>query len=91
VVHGVEAAVSERHWTNLVGNALIHAPRALAALWLISVAAAVSISDDGAGISTKLPIQAHRAIPNGAVPKKEGHGLGLSIIQEIMTAHEGYT
>jgi signal transduction histidine kinase len=48
----------------------------------------VSISDDGGGISPTFQLKLIEPFQTGATAK-EGHGLGLSIIQEIMTAHAG--
>jgi signal transduction histidine kinase len=86
VVLGVEAAVRSA-LANLVGNALIHArgaERIVANLGRGSV----SISDDGAGFSPAPQLNAIEPFQAGATAKV-GHGLGLSIIQEIMTAHAG--
>jgi signal transduction histidine kinase len=86
VVHGVEAAVRSA-LANLVGNALVHAHGAGRVVASLS-RGNVSISDDGAGISTcsegKLiePFQTSDTA-------REGAGLGLSIVQEIMAAHGG--
>jgi signal transduction histidine kinase len=84
VVHGVEAAVRSA-LANLVGNALVHAQGAgrVAANLNRGI---VSICDDGAGISPSSeriePFQTGNF-------SKEGYGLGLSIVQEIMAAHGG--
>src|ERR1700756_4543054 len=85
VVLGVEAAVRSA-LANLVGNALIHA-RGAARIVANLGRGSVSISDDGAGFA---PPQLNVTEPfqTGAT-KKVGHGLGLSIVQEIMTAHAG--
>jgi signal transduction histidine kinase len=86
VVLGVEAAVRSA-LANLVGNALIHgrgASRIVAHLGRGSV----SIRDDGAGISPTSQLKHIEPFQSGATAK-QGHGLGLSIIQEIMTAHAG--
>jgi signal transduction histidine kinase len=86
VVHGVEAAVRSA-LANLVGNALIHARGASRIVANLS-RGGVSISDDGAGISPRSQCKVIEPFQTGGA-EKEGHGLGLSIIQEIMTAHEG--
>jgi signal transduction histidine kinase len=86
VVQGVEAAVRSA-LANLVGNALIHAGGAKRITATLG-RGSVSISDDGAGISPGderkfiEPFQTGNAAEDGA-------GLGLSIVQEIMTAHGG--
>jgi signal transduction histidine kinase len=86
VVLGVEAAVRSA-LANLVGNALIHA-RGAARIVANLGRGSVSISDDGAGISPTSQLNLIEPFQTAATAK-EGHGLGLSIIQEIMTAHAG--
>jgi signal transduction histidine kinase len=86
VVHGVEAAVRSA-LANLVGNALIHAHGAGRIVANLS-RGSVSISDDGAGILPSSQFKLIEPFQTGGTAT-EGHGLGLSIIQEIMTAHEG--
>jgi signal transduction histidine kinase len=89
VVHGVEAAVRSA-LANLVGNALVHAHGAGRVVANLN-RGSVSICDDGAGISpSSEPIEPFQT---GDFSKgdfsKEGYGLGLSIVQEIMAAHGG--
>lgn len=86
VVLGVEAAVRSA-LANLVGNALIHA-RGAARIVANLGRGSVSISDDGAGFSPAPQLNVIEPFQTGATAKV-GHGLGLSIIQEIMTAHAG--
>jgi signal transduction histidine kinase len=86
VVLGVEAAVRSA-LANLVGNALIHA-RGTARIVANLGRGSVSISDDGPGIFPISELKLIEPFQTGATAK-EGHGLGLSIIQEIMTAHAG--
>ena len=86
VVLGVEAAVRSA-LANLVSNALIHA-RSAGRIVADLGRGSVSISDDGAGISSTSHLDFIEPFQTGATAK-EGHGLGLSIIQEIMTAHGG--
>jgi signal transduction histidine kinase len=86
VVVGVEAAIRGA-LANLVGNALIHA-RGAARIVANLGRGSVSISDDGAGLSQTSQPNLFEPLQTGATAK-EGHGLGLSIIQEIMTAHAG--
>jgi signal transduction histidine kinase len=86
VVHGVEAAVRSA-LASLIGNALIHARGASRIVANLS-RGSVSISDNGAGVSPSSQFKIIEPFQTGGTEKK-GHGLGLSIIQEIMTAHEG--
>jgi signal transduction histidine kinase len=84
VVHGVEAAVRSA-LANLVGNALVHAHGAGRVVANLD-RGSVSICDDGTGISSS----SERIEPfQSGNSSKEGYGLGLSIVQEIMAAHGG--
>ena len=69
------------------GAPLIHA-RGAARIVANLGRGSVSISDDGAGFSPAPQLNAIEPFQTGATAKV-GHGLGLSIIQEIMTAHAG--
>jgi signal transduction histidine kinase len=86
VVHGVEAAVRSA-LANLVANALVHARGAGRIVAELSCGS-VSISDDGAGISPNPECKLIEPFQTGDTAK-EGAGLGLSIVQEIMAAHGG--
>jgi signal transduction histidine kinase len=86
LVQGVEAAVRSA-LANLVGNALIHARGARRITATLS-RASVSISDDGAGLAPAAEGKLIEPFQTGN-PAKEGAGLGLSIVQEIMAAHGG--
>jgi signal transduction histidine kinase len=86
VVLGVEAAVRSA-LANLVGNALTHAGGAARIVANLG-RGSVSISDDGPGFSPAPQLDVIEPFQTGATAKV-GHGLGLSIIQEIMTAHAG--
>jgi signal transduction histidine kinase len=85
-VHGVEAAVRSA-LANLVGNALIHARGARRVVAKLG-RGSVSITDDGAGISPDVKDKLIEPFQTGNTGK-DGAGLGLSIIQEIMAAHGG--
>jgi signal transduction histidine kinase len=85
-VHGVEAAVRSA-LANLVGNALIHAHGAERVVANLS-RGSVSISDDGTGISANFDRNRVEPFQTGNTAR-EGAGLGLSIVQEIMAAHGG--
>jgi signal transduction histidine kinase len=86
VVQGVEAAVRSA-LANLVGNALIHA-RGAKRITATLGCGSVSISDDGAGITTGPDGELSEPFRTGNLAK-EGAGLGLAIVQEIMAAHDG--
>jgi signal transduction histidine kinase len=84
VVQGVEAAIRSA-LANLVGNALVHAHGAGRVVANLD-RGSVSICDDGAGISRS---SERIELFQTGNPSKEGAGLGLSIVQEIMAAHGG--
>jgi signal transduction histidine kinase len=85
-VHGVEAAIRSA-LSNLIGNALIHARGARRIRAQLS-RGTVAISDDGAGLAASPDDRLTEPFQAGA-PAKDGAGLGLSIVQEIMAAHGG--
>ena len=86
VVQGVEAAIRSA-LSNLVGNALIHARGARRIKARLS-RGSIAISDDGAGLAASS--KDRLAEPSQAASSaKDGAGLGLSIVQEIMAAHGG--
>lgn len=72
---------------NLVGNALVHAYGAKNIVARLDAIGAVSICDDG--LST-LPDQGEFQLARSEVgtSKQSGMGLGLSIVREIMIAHD---
>jgi signal transduction histidine kinase len=86
VVHGVEAAVRSA-LANLVGNALIHA-RGARRITATLARGNVLISDDGAGLARGSVGKLIEPFETGN-STKQGAGLGLSIVQEIMAAHGG--
>jgi len=86
VVQGAEAAIRSA-LANLVGNALIHARGARHVVATVSHGR-VSISDDGAGIAADSGLRLIEPFQTGNTAK-DGAGLGLAIVQEIMAAHGG--
>jgi signal transduction histidine kinase len=86
VVQGIEAAVRSA-LENLVSNALVHARGARRIVASLS-RGSVSISDDGIGISLGSECKLIEPFQTGNTAK-EGAGLGLAIVQEIMAAHGG--
>jgi signal transduction histidine kinase len=85
-VQGVEAAIRSA-LANLVGNALNHA-RGARHITAYVKRGSVSITDDGAGLSPAPDSKLIEPFQTGDT-SKEGAGLGLSIVQEIMAAHGG--
>ena len=85
VVYGADAAIRSA-LSNLVANALIHAKGAGRIVAILGERS-VSISDDGSGIGTSANGKAIEPFQAGDV--REGAGLGLAIVQEIMAAHGG--
>jgi len=86
VVQGVEAAIRSAV-ANLVGNALMHAQGARHIAAKIGHGS-VSISDDGPGMSSGDEEELVEPFETGQ-SAKDGAGLGLSIVREIMAAHGG--
>ena len=86
IVQGVEAAVRSA-LANLVGNALIHAHGARR-IFAHLERGVVSVSDDGTEIWLDPERKVVEPFQTGNT-RKQGAGLGLSIVQEIMAAHGG--
>jgi signal transduction histidine kinase len=86
IIQGVEAAIQSA-LANLVGNALLHA-RGARRISAHLKRGTVSISDDGMGIRSGSEQKVAEPFQTGNT-HKQGAGLGLSIIQEIMAAHGG--
>lgn len=85
-VQGVEAAIRSA-LANLVGNALNHARGARRIAAYVDHGS-VSVTDDGAGLRPAPDSKLIEPFQTGNI-SKEGAGLGLSIVQEIMAAHGG--
>ena len=86
VIQGVEAAVRSA-LANLVGNALLHA-RGARRISAHLEPGIVSVSDDGTGMRPGSEQKVAEPFQTGNT-RKQGAGLGLSIVQEIMAAHGG--
>jgi signal transduction histidine kinase len=86
VVQGTEAAVRSA-LENLVSNALIHAHGGRRIVARLS-RGAVSISDDGTGVSPGSERKIVEPFHTGNTAKGSA-GLGLAIVEEIMAAHGG--
>lgn len=86
MVQGVDAAIRSA-LANLVGNALIHARGARRIVATLRYGS-VSIGDDGAGLAAESSPELIEPFQTGN-SVKQGAGLGLAIVQEIMAAHGG--
>jgi signal transduction histidine kinase len=86
LVQGVDAAIRSA-LANLVGNALIHARGARRITATLS-RDGVSIHDDGAGLPDGAEHGLTEPFQTGN-SARDGAGLGLSIVREIMAAHGG--
>ncbi len=85
IVQGVEVAIRSA-LSNLVGNALVHAQGAQRVVASLAPGS-VSIGDDGIGMPPGS--EPRRIEPFQTGDARAGAGLGLSIVQEIMAAHDG--
>lgn len=85
-VQGVDAAIRSA-LANLVGNALIHARGARRITATLS-RDGISIHDDGAGLPDGAEHGLTEPFQTGN-SARDGAGLGLSIVREIMAAHGG--
>lgn len=83
---------------NLVGNAVRHTPAGTTVALTVAVAAddpshvALTVADDGPGMAPELAARAFERFARGDVARSRAAGstgLGLSIVQAIVTAHGG--
>ncbi|WP_158615679.1 ATP-binding protein [Comamonas sp. BIGb0124] len=77
---------------NLIDNALRYAGNARVELARVGSQAEISVVDDGPGIDPELLAQVRLPFVRGEAsrnPATGGHGLGLSIVEGIVTAHAG--
>jgi len=82
--HAVEDALR-----NLVENAVVHTPAGTEVTVTVDRAGRIAVADRGSGIPVKDRENIFKRFWRGAGEKKEGAGLGLAIVGEIMRAHRG--
>lgn len=75
--------------TNLIENALAHAPAGTEVELMIGEPATITVLDRGPGVPRHLREQIFRRFERGPSPRGAGIGLGLAIVAEIATAHGG--
>jgi signal transduction histidine kinase len=75
--------------TNLIENALNHAPRGTAVEVIGSVPATISVRDAGPGIPPAEIPRLLQPFQRGAATVQGGAGLGLAIVSRIAAAHAG--
>src|SRR5262249_44494027 len=74
---------------NRMENAVGHAPAGTEVTVTVDRAAAIEVADRGSGVPPKDRENIFKRFWRGAGEKKEGAGLGLAIVSEIMRAHRG--
>jgi len=74
---------------NLIENAVAHAPAGTEVTVTVDRAAAIEVADRGSGVPRRDRENIFKRFWRGAGEKKEGAGLGLAIVNEIMRAHRG--
>lgn len=82
----------EQILTNLVENALIHAPRAEVVVEVHAPTdgrAAVTVADDGPGVPPDIREQIFQKFGRGRQSRRSGTGLGLYIARGLARAHGG--
>jgi signal transduction histidine kinase len=83
-VHALEDALR-----NLVENAVAHAPAGTEVTVTVDRGGRIEVADRGRGVPRKDRENIFKRFWRGAGEKKEGAGLGLAIVREIMRAHRG--
>lgn len=73
--------------TNLIENALAHAPPGSAVEVSVTPSATISVSDRGPGVPVLLRERIFKRFERGPASREGGAGLGLAIVAEIATAH----
>src|SRR5256886_3489453 len=74
---------------NLLENAAVHAPAGTEVTVTVDRASRVEVADRGSGVPPKDREHIFKRFWRGSGEKKEGAGLGLAIVSEIMRAHRG--
>jgi signal transduction histidine kinase len=74
---------------NLLENAAVHAPAGTEVTVTVDRASRVEVADRGSGVPPKDRENIFKRFWRGSGEKKEGAGLGLAIVSEIMRAHRG--
>jgi len=82
--HAVEDAVR-----NLIENAVAHTPAGTEVTVTVDRGDRIEVADRGCGVPQKDRENIFKRFWRGAGEKKEGAGLGLAIVAEIMRAHSG--
>jgi signal transduction histidine kinase len=74
---------------NLIENAVAHAPAGTEVTVTVDRAGRIEVSDRGSGVPRNDRENIFKRFWRGAGEKKEGAGLGLAIVSEIMRVHRG--
>ncbi|HMF28734.1 MAG TPA: HAMP domain-containing sensor histidine kinase, partial [Candidatus Cybelea sp.] len=74
---------------NLIENAVVHAPAGTERTVTVDRAGRIDVADRGRGVPRTDRENIFKRFWRGAGEKKEGAGLGLAIVSEIMRAHRG--
>jgi signal transduction histidine kinase len=74
---------------NLMENAVVHAPPGTEVTVTVDRAGRIDVADHGSGVPRQDRENIFKRFWRGAGEKKEGAGLGLAIVREIMRAHRG--
>jgi signal transduction histidine kinase len=74
---------------NLIENAVVHAPAGTEVTVTVDRAGRMEVADRGSGVPRADRENVFKRFWRGAGEKKEGAGLGLAIVSEIMRAHRG--
>jgi signal transduction histidine kinase len=82
--HAIEDALR-----NLIENAVVHAPAGTEVTVTVDRAGRIEVADRGSGVPPNDRENIFKRFWRGTGGKKEGAGLGLAIVSEIMRAHRG--